>query len=751
MAPNLILTPELQQAEGTLAPAPAVAPVAVAPAQIAAPAPSPVSAGTAALGSTDAEAADAALAMRVTQPAPNSFGAKLGAALDKPENASPLTAAGKPVPGGWARSIIGATQGVLANLGDIPSDKAPVGAGFTAGISKTIANHNARMGEMAAQRDKQAQEAKQNAREDRKMTLEEQNAALNNTEANLRMHNEQRLAHQADVAPMIDQGKKALEVLTNPASPHQAPVAARDLTYAQIRQGVVDGKWNLHDFTAFPTGQNFKEGQEPTTTYTLVGAGEPVKLDAKNAADAATIKFINDNHGADKPITDGQEFTFDQFNHVYQNAADVAAATAARDKTLMDAKLMSAKQVKDLEPALLGQNPLWIKTIADTKGDPVLAYRKISSNPGMLKQFPNLAEDMKVDYPEFDKLTEMRETEDAKAREKAADAAANISGTPMTDEMQASINALPKDKKAMLVGAVPKDTTLQATLYSLAMNDGTLDIDKIAPNRTYKGGQTMTLEQMAGIVKQLNPQFSEQNYRLMSKELAATLPGTKKGDSIEQYNNVLQHAAELQDTMLAVGGQRPAKFYNTALNMMEKEGWGTDPANITAAMEPLKGEFELLMSGGYKPSEEMQAQYNVIINPASTPNQIGVALKKMAAVGGIRLQNMDETYHALAGKHIPNLVRPEALAAAQHLGLETADPQSWARLKSLNSGGQQFTPGIPPEVKPPTLVAPVPQGALNKATAADGKTTIYQMPNNTIQDAQGNMYDAHGNKLSGAK
>ena len=36
------------------------------------------------------------------------------------------------------------------------------------------------------------------------------------------------------------------------------------------------------------------------------------------------------------------------------------------------------------------------------------------------------------------------------------------------------------------------------------------------------------------------------------KELAAILPGTKKGDSIEQYNNVLQHAAELQDTMLAV-------------------------------------------------------------------------------------------------------------------------------------------------------------------------------------------------------
>jgi hypothetical protein len=105
----------------------------------------------------------------------------------------------------------------------------------------------------------------------------------------------------------------------------------------------------------------------------------------------------------------------------------------------------------------------------------------------------------------------------------------------------------------------------------------------------------------------------------------------------------------------------------------------------------------------------MQEAYNTIISPASTPNQMAVAMKKMAATGGIRLQNMDETYHALAGKHIPNLVRPEALAAAQHLGLENSDPQSWSRLKSLNSGGTQFIPGIPAENKPQAIQPPSPQ------------------------------------------
>jgi hypothetical protein len=707
MAPNLTLTPDLQAAEGSLAPAPAALPVALAPA---APAAAPNAAGTAALGSTDDQAADAALKMRVGQPAPNSFGAKLGAALDKPENAIPLTAAGKPVPGSWAKSLVGAAQGVLAGLGDVPTGKAPVGGGIMSGVAGTIRNHNERMGQIAEQKNKQAQEDKQNAREDRAETRADQKAQLDNTEANLRMHNEQRLAHQADVGPMIAQGQNAIKVLTNPNSPHQAPIAGKDLTYADMQQGVIDGKWNLHDFTPFPTGQKFTEGQEPTTTYTLVKAQGDVKLDAKNPEDAKAIKFINDNHGTEKPITDGQDFTFEQFNQTYQNAADVAAATAARNKTLIDSKLADAKDVKDLEPSLLGQNPLWIKVLSSVPGaDPVLAYQKISKNPDFLKQFPNLAQDLKTDYPEFDKLTEMHETEAAKIREKNADAAANISAVPMTDEMNTAINLLPADKKAVLLQSTPKDTNLRASIYSLAQNDGTLDLDKIFPNRTYKGGQTMTLQDAVGVLKQLNPGFSEQNYRIMTKELASTLPGTKKGDAIEQYNNVLQHSAELQDTMQALGANRPAKFYNTALNKMEKEGWGTDPAAIGAALEPLKSEFELLMSGGYKPPEDMQEAYNTIISPASTPNQMAVAMKKMAATGGIRLQNMDETYHALAGKHIPNLVRPEALAAAQHLGLENSDPQSWSRLKSLNSGGTQFIPGIPAENKPQAIQPPSPQ------------------------------------------
>ncbi len=44
-----------------------------------------------------------------------------------------------------------------------------------------------------------------------------------------------------------------------------------------------------------------------------------------------------------------------------------------------------------------------------------------------------------------------------------------------------------------------------------------------------------------------------------------------------------------------------------------------------------------------------------------------------------------------------------------------------------------------------------PSGWTHKGLAADGKTTIYLMPDQSIQDAQGNKFDANGNPLKGTK
>ena len=104
MAPNLTLTPDLQAAEGTLAPTPAVQPVAIAPAPAAAPA---STAGPAALSVGDQDAANAALQMRVTQPAPSdSFGAKLCAALDQARECHSADGSGQ-AGAGWLGTFFG--------------------------------------------------------------------------------------------------------------------------------------------------------------------------------------------------------------------------------------------------------------------------------------------------------------------------------------------------------------------------------------------------------------------------------------------------------------------------------------------------------------------------------------------------------------------------------------------------------------------------------------------------------------------
>ena len=110
-------------------------------------------------------AADAAPQPQSSAPSPGSFGSKLAQALD--QTPLELKPNGKPAPGSWAKSLIGATQSVLAGFGDIPTGKAPVGGGITAGISGTIANRNQRLAAAAAEKRKEQQQDEESRRADR--------------------------------------------------------------------------------------------------------------------------------------------------------------------------------------------------------------------------------------------------------------------------------------------------------------------------------------------------------------------------------------------------------------------------------------------------------------------------------------------------------------------------------------------------------------------------------------------------------
>ena len=194
------------------------------------------------------------------------------------------------------------------------------------GIAGTIRNRNERLAAQNEQKDKQAQQDKENARQDRKESREDQEFKLNMAAANARMQNEQKLAHQTDAAPMIAANQKFVKMISNPDSPYAIQPIAEDQTYAQIQKGVVDGKWNTYEYSAYPTGTLIERGKEgtelavptgenyqdggvnPTTTYTLFkfNPNQKVKFDDSTPEGKANIKFINNYNGANNPLPRGR-------------------------------------------------------------------------------------------------------------------------------------------------------------------------------------------------------------------------------------------------------------------------------------------------------------------------------------------------------------------------------------------------------------------------------------------------------------
>lgn len=378
MAPELTLSPEQAAAEGSLAPQQTLTPAAA-----------PLMANAlAAPPSTDDQAADTALQTRVAQPAPATpFGTKVADALNKnPLQLDPNT--GQPPKNAWSKSLVGAAVGALSSLGDIPTGKAPVGAGFISGIAGTINNRNQRL---AAQRQQQFE----NKRQTEKDLTEKQKSDLDMLHSNAAFQHEQALWHTTqEVAPMVAQGSKALSMLEN--SPHPAPVVARDIDSDELKAGVVSGKFKPNEVTPFASGVKTNPDGTTRALYTVVQSGGPVTLDGEKDAD--TIKFLNDNHATDKDITPGQELTFGQFNSLYQTASNNAAATSARNKTLVDNKLATQKQAAQLESVDFAGSGHWNNALVAAKNDPLQALANMQANPDIAKQFPNLFSDVRDAY-----------------------------------------------------------------------------------------------------------------------------------------------------------------------------------------------------------------------------------------------------------------------------------------------------------------------------------------------------------------
>jgi len=620
------------------------------------------------------------------------FAQKLGRALDKPENSIPLQANGKPQPGGWAKSLLGAAQGVLSGLGDAPQGKAPVGGGILSGITGTIANRNQRLAAQKEQAQKAQHENAEDQRAQEKQDDAHQKAQLDNTEANLRMIHTQNLNHQIGVVdPMIADGNKTLKMLEDPDSGHPTPVLARDVTYADLQKGVVDGKWNLHDMTPFPSGKKAigtDANGEPqyATTYTLVDAH------GKVTPNEDEIKYLNANKATDQPIKPGQEFDFSSWNSLHQKADDIKAQTDARNKTLINNKLSDADDAYKLEK--VDFPPVWSKALSDPRAkgkdglpDPIKARNLILSDPASLKQFPDVAKLVPEAYPGFDKLESQAQEAGFKATEdaakKAADKADDIRNL-MTDDMKASIAQLSPDRQKFLGQYNPEE---QGAIVSLGTSPGDVNFRDVF-TRMAKGQKGLTPQDAENAIKQVYPHWSMAAYANTQKMYKDITGGGPLSKQIAQYNNVLQHASIAQDAITeATGRANNPRFVNTALNQLEKQGWGAEAGKLNIALGTVKDEYALLQSGGYKPSEQEQATLDAALKPTATAGQISGALKALADVGAVRLNQINDQYKRSSGRNVPGMLNQDSVDAANHLNVNPATRKVLGR---MNVAGDLF-------------------------------------------------------------
>jgi hypothetical protein len=628
--------------------------------------------------------------------------------------------------GSFANKLQSAVTGISNSLGDAAAAGRDVrpGSGWLGGVTKTLAAQSQRT-DAARQRDVENQQAQQ--RQDRENAVAKQGMA----ESNIRMLHEQKLIHQLDESAInssIADGVKAVAVQTTDANtPIHGEVLMKDLTSAELTTQLAQQKIDPTTVTPYPTGrkqvgENADGTPQYRTTYTVVKPPPSVKLDDKSRA------LLSPEDRDRLPV--GTTLSGTQYNQLYQNYQDQKAATAARDKTLADNEIDTDKRDQALESVHIG--PDWNNALANHGNDPVAALKTMQADPAMRQKYPHLTQDVMQAYggaKEFETIVDnqqKRQIEKDKLFAEQHPAGGALGNIPQSDGMVKQIADLTAANPSAATVLKKFDNLTQASLMAVAFGDGSTDFDKTFPVRLTKGASGLTAQNAIAVLKQINPNFNEQQYRATQTAYKEATTG-KNAQAIQQYNNFIQHGAEAVDTFNDVGRKGP-KVWNTAVNKLQNAGYGTEASQLESALIPVRGELALLSAGGYKPSEPEQKAIDTVLSSSATPGQISASLQKLAETGTIRLDNINENYKRVTGKNLPRIIDQKTLDAAKHLGVS---PQSYGTLQNLDSNGTIFGSQTPTGANTPQgqNIQP-PPGATNPVFGPDGKTLIGHVVNN---------------------
>lgn len=287
---------------------------------------------------------------------------------------------------------------------------------------------------------------------------------------------------------------------------------------------------------------------------------------------------------------------------------------------------------------------------------------------------------------------------------------------PLTPEITNRISTMTQPEQDV-INQYKDQPNLQAALVAGAFGDTPISS---FPSRQTKGAPGMIQQEAAGVMKQLNPNWSPALFdtkKSMLKDYTSNNP-TSSGGGIGSYNQFIGHAGEVIDKVNPISAQ-DTRILNLPINSIARYLGNEKLIALQTTLNTAKDEYLNLIKSGKAPlSEEVDAM-NTLINVNSTVGQIKTAMDTMAQMGQVRLDALNERWKTLDGQDFPNLVHPDTLVAAKKLGLD---------LSKYNSGGN--------------LSGKAPQQKLEPAQTDISK----QYPTATrIED--GKAYDAQGRLL----
>ena len=146
----------------------------------------------------------------------------------------------------------------------------------------------------------------------------------------------------------------------------------------------------------------------------------------------------------------------------------------------------------------------------------------------------------------------------------------------------------------------------------------------------------------------------------------------KSAQNIQSFGTFFEHAGNASQIVNGLRNGATPKIANVAINKLEKEGWGTTATQLSAALEPVRKEFEGFLLGGRALYADDRKAAETILSDSSTPAQVQSALKVLAHTASARYNEMNNRFKNTMKVNIDEgagPLAPEAYDAAGHLGI----------------------------------------------------------------------------------